>query len=93
MQSDTNKIDMIKKDIDATKNIMMENIELIIDRGDQLETLTEKTTILEKNSKRFSVQSRILHNRLWWKNVKVLVALFLTFGVLLGLFIYVIIKK
>lgn len=49
---------------------MIDNIEKVLERGDRLALLVEKTSTLQGNTIRFRRQSRRFRNTIWWRNVK-----------------------
>lgn len=49
---------------------MIDNIEKVLERGDRLTLLVEKTTNIQGNAVRFRRQSRRYRNTLWWRNFK-----------------------
>lgn len=52
--------------------VMVENIDKVLDRGDRIELLVDKTTTIQDNSFRFKKQSRRLRQSMWIKNAKLL---------------------
>jgi vesicle-associated membrane protein 7 len=51
---------------------MVENIEKILERGDRIELLVDKTSTIQDNTFHFKKQSRRLRQALWMKNAKLL---------------------
>jgi hypothetical protein len=72
-----NKIAEVNEKVEATKNVMKENVQKVIERGDNIETLIEKTDILVQRSDSFRVNTKTLERQIWWKNVKIWVILIL----------------
>ncbi|KAH7546321.1 hypothetical protein FEM48_Zijuj01G0187900 [Ziziphus jujuba var. spinosa] len=54
------------------RSVMIDNIEKVLERGDRLSLLAEKTSTMRGNAVRFKRQSRRLKDTLWWKNVKLM---------------------
>lgn len=52
--------------------MMVENIEMVLDRGSRIELLVDKTAGLQDTSFRFKKQARALKRALWWKNAKLM---------------------
>ncbi|MBA0699867.1 hypothetical protein Goari_001471 [Gossypium aridum] len=52
------------------RNVMIENIDKVLERGDRLELLVDKTANMQGNTFRFRKQTRRLRNTVWWRNVK-----------------------
>lgn len=51
---------------------MVENIEKILDRGDRIELLVDKTATMKDGAFHFKKQSKRLRQALWMKNAKLL---------------------
>jgi len=85
---DPDKISRVQAEIDQTKDIMVANIDVIIERGEKLELLVDKTEHLATNSVTFRNTSRNLQRAMWWKNMK------LTIGVGVGvlIFLYIVVS-
>lgn len=49
---------------------MLDNIERVLDRGDRLTLLVDKTANFQGNALRFKRQSRRYKNSVWWANCK-----------------------
>jgi len=83
--ANSDKLTALQLEIDMTKNIVTENIEKIIERGEHIDMLVERTGQLSNESFQFKNKSTELKSRLWFRNVKiwfligccVLVAIFL----------------
>lgn len=82
------KISTLQTEVDQVKDIMVANIEVLIDRGEKLDLLVDKTEHLSASSVTFRNTSRNLQRVMWWKNMK------LTVGVGLGIivFLYIVIS-
>ncbi|KAL0311760.1 UNVERIFIED_CONTAM: Vesicle-associated membrane protein [Sesamum radiatum] len=52
------------------RNVMIENIDKVLERGDRLELLVDKTANMQGNTFRFRKQARRFRNTVWWRNVK-----------------------
>jgi len=70
-----NKIAEVNEKVEASKQVMKDNVQKVIDRGDNIETLIEKTDILVQRSDSFRVNTKTLERKLWWKNVKMWIIL------------------
>ncbi|KAL2932666.1 hypothetical protein RDABS01_015785, partial [Bienertia sinuspersici] len=55
------------------RTIMVENIEKILERGDRIELLVDKTATMQDSAFHFRKQSKRLRRALWMKNAKLLV--------------------
>ncbi|MBA0857929.1 hypothetical protein Goshw_019208 [Gossypium schwendimanii] len=59
-------------DINIIRTIMVENIEKILERGDRIELLVDKTATMKDGAFHFKKQSKRLRQALWMKNAKLL---------------------
>ncbi|KGN60087.1 vesicle-associated membrane protein 711 [Cucumis sativus] len=69
------RINRLKGEMSQVRNVMIENIDKVLERGDRLELLVDKTTNMQGNTMRFRKQARRFRNTIWWKNVKLMVML------------------
>lgn len=67
------------------KHIMIENIEKVLERGERIELLVDKTDHLSSEAFIFRKEARKLKNKMWWKNVKMIILIVI--GLLLLLYI------
>jgi len=70
MEENSYKIEEIKEQLSDTKGVMLQNIDHILDRGDKIELLIDKTEDMNDQSKQFSRKSRTLRRKMWLKNMK-----------------------
>ena len=68
-------ISNVQENMESVKGIMTENIERVLERGERIDLLVDKTDRLGAGAHDFRVRSRGLKRRMWWKNVKVMVLL------------------
>lgn len=77
----------VQQDIDNVKGIMTENIERVLERGERIDLLVDKTDRLGVGAHDFRVRSRGLKRRMWWKNTKLMVLLIVVIIFLIYLFV------
>ena len=65
-----NKIQVAQDKIDAIKVDMHDNINKVINRGDNIDNLVDKTDELDQHAFTFRKQAQTVHNRLWWQKCK-----------------------
>lgn len=65
----------VQKEIDDVRGIMTENIERVLERGERIDLLVDKTDRLGGSARDFRVRSRGLRRRMWWKNARLMVLL------------------
>eukprot|EP00760_Papus_ankaliazontas_P024294 PhM_4_TR2214/c0_g1_i1/m.33125/K08515/VAMP7; vesicle-associated membrane protein 7 len=63
------KVRHIRAQIDETKQIMVENIERLLDRGDHIDSLVQKTDNLRDEASTFKKSAVTLKRQMWWKKV------------------------
>ncbi|BBN16564.1 vesicle-associated membrane protein 7 [Marchantia polymorpha subsp. ruderalis] len=66
-----NKLSKIKAQVSEVKGIMMDNIEKVLDRGEKIEVLVDKTDNLRTQADNFQRQGRQLRRKMWLQNFKV----------------------
>jgi len=76
-------IGAVRNQIDEVKDIMVQNIEKVLERGEKIELLVDKTDRLSKQAFKFESTSRNLRRTLWWKSVRTIVCLTSVVGLLL----------
>lgn len=76
-----------QREIDSVRGIMTENIERVLERGERIDLLVDKTAGLQTGAREFRVRSRGLRRRMWWKNSKLMALL--VFVVLFLLYLFV----
>ena len=62
--------------LDDVKNVMVANIESILERGEKLELLVDKTEQLQQSSFQFMRSSRKLKNAMWWRRCQIYLLIF-----------------
>ncbi|KAL0330552.1 UNVERIFIED_CONTAM: Vesicle-associated membrane protein [Sesamum radiatum] len=71
------RINRLRGEMSQVRNVMIENIDKVLERGDRLELLVDKTANMQGNTFRFRKQARRFRNTVWWRNVKLTVLHFL----------------
>ncbi|KAG2670714.1 hypothetical protein I3843_14G099000 [Carya illinoinensis] len=80
-------LNRVRGEVSEIRTIMVENIEKILERGDRIELLVDKTSTMQDGAFHFKKQSKRLRQAICMKNAK-LVAL-LTFVIVLLLYIII----
>jgi len=70
--SETDELSKVQSQIDGVKEVMAQNIEKIINRGDKIEMLVQKSEGLNDSALEFQKTSKKLKNHMWWKNIKMM---------------------
>jgi len=69
------RINRVRGEIDEVKSVMVHNIEKVLERGERIELLVDKTENLNQNAFKFKKASTQLKRSMWWKNVKIMIIL------------------
>lgn len=64
------KLSKLKAQITEVKGIMMDNIEKVLDRGEKIELLVDKTENLQFQADSFQRQGRQLRRKMWLQNLQ-----------------------
>jgi len=86
-EKDVDKISAIHAELDDVKNIMQENIEKVVKRGENLQDLELTTQQLEAESGSFRVRATQLKNSIWWGNIRMKIIIGVVILVVIGLII------
>ncbi|KAL9182023.1 hypothetical protein ACHAXT_012366 [Thalassiosira profunda] len=68
--SNVDGLSAVKNQIEDVKGVMVENIEKVLERGEKIELLVDKTDRLNQQAFRFESSSRDLRRAMWWKNAR-----------------------
>ena len=67
---DADVISSVKSRIDATRDVMVENIDRILERGEKIELLVDKTENMQQQAFKFENTSKQLRSALFWRKVR-----------------------
>jgi vesicle-associated membrane protein 7 len=82
----TDKIAKVREEINQVKDVMIKNIDKVLERGEKIELLVDKTEVLDQHAFKFKKTSKKLARAMWWKYVKFTLILV----VILAIVIYII---
>ncbi|XP_045194535.1 vesicle-associated membrane protein 4-like [Mercenaria mercenaria] len=82
------KIGRLRGQVEEVVDVMKDNVTKVIERGDRLEDLQDKSDSLANNSDMFRNRAKALHKTMWWKNCKM--RLIMAFVIILILSIIII---
>jgi len=80
-------LNRLRGEVSEIHTVMVDNIEKILDRGDRISLLVDKTSTMQDSAFHFRKQSKRLRRALWMKNAKLLAVLTVAIVVLLYLLI------
>jgi len=81
------RITRVRGEIDEVKSVMVHSIEKVLERGERIELLVDKTENLNQSAFKFKTGSTQLKHSMWWKNVKLMIIL----GVVIAVVIFFIV--
>ncbi|KAK7355362.1 hypothetical protein VNO80_14617 [Phaseolus coccineus] len=79
-----NKLAKVKAQVSEVKGVMMENIEKVLDRGEKIEMLVDKTDNLRSQAQDFRTQGTKVKRKMWVQNMKIKL---IVFGIVVALFL------
>lgn len=65
------KLAKVKAQVSEVKGVMMDNIEKVLDRGEKIELLVDKTENLRFQAQDFQKKGTDLRRKMWFQNMKV----------------------
>jgi len=83
-------ISRVKSQIDSVKEAMIENIDRILERGEKIELLVDKTDDLNSESFKFVRNTTKLRNHIWYSNLRVYLLIAGVVLVITGIIIFAI---
>eukprot|EP00201_Polytomella_parva_P016893 CAMPEP_0175051354 /NCGR_PEP_ID=MMETSP0052_2-20121109/7749_1 /TAXON_ID=51329 ORGANISM="Polytomella parva, Strain SAG 63-3" /NCGR_SAMPLE_ID=MMETSP0052_2 /ASSEMBLY_ACC=CAM_ASM_000194 /LENGTH=186 /DNA_ID=CAMNT_0016315621 /DNA_START=138 /DNA_END=698 /DNA_ORIENTATION=- len=69
------KVAAIQKKVAEVKDVMVENIEKVLERGEKIEVLVDKTDELRSQAEQFQKKGRLLRTKMWWQNMRMKLAI------------------
>ncbi|CAI9117847.1 OLC1v1019333C2 [Oldenlandia corymbosa var. corymbosa] len=79
-----NRLAKVKAQVSEVKGVMMENIEKVLDRGEKIELLVDKTENLRSQAQDFRTQGTKMKRKMWIQNMKIkLIAFGIVFVIIL----------
>lgn len=67
----TDELARAQNELDQVKNIMVQNVEQILSRGERIELLVDKTDTMANQATAFRRGARTVRRQMWWKNKRV----------------------
>ncbi|KAI8062655.1 synaptobrevin-domain-containing protein [Gongronella butleri] len=81
------KTQQVQQQVDEVVNIMQENIDKVMQRGERLDDLRGKTEDLQSTAGHFRRGANQVRKRMWWKDLKWKIIIGVTILVILGIII------
>ncbi|CAI5783387.1 vesicle-associated membrane protein 8 [Podarcis lilfordi] len=83
----SDKVKNLQNEVEGVKNIMTQNVERMLARGENLDHLRNKTEDLEATSEHFKTTSQKVARKYWWKNAKMIIIICVIVAIILILII------
>ncbi|CAH1436323.1 unnamed protein product [Lactuca virosa] len=83
------KVAKVKAQVSEVKGVMMENIEKVLDRGEKIELLVDKTDNLRNQAQDFKKQGTKMKRKMWFQNMKVKL---IVFGIIIALILIIVLS-
>jgi vesicle-associated membrane protein 7 len=77
----TERIQQVAGEIEEVRQVMCENIEAVLERGEKIELLVDKTENLNHQAFRFRGATRSLRRQMWLQNLKVMLCVAFAVGI------------
>lgn len=71
------EITRAQTELNQVKDIMVQNVEQILSRGERIELLVDKTDVMAGQATAFRRGARSVRRQMWWKNTRILALSFL----------------
>lgn len=68
---EVNQLAKVQAQVSEVKGVMIENIEKVLDRGEKIELLVDKTEDLRSQAQDFRAQGTKLKKKMWLENMKI----------------------
>ncbi|AQL09786.1 Putative vesicle-associated membrane protein family protein [Zea mays] len=81
------KLAKVKAQVTEVKGVMMQNIEKVLDRGEKIELLVDKTEDLRSQAQDFRQQGTKIRRKMWWENMKMKL---IVFGIVVALILLIV---
>ncbi|KAL2926602.1 hypothetical protein RDABS01_029941 [Bienertia sinuspersici] len=84
-----NKLAKVQAQISEVKGVMMDNIEKVLDRGEKIELLVDKTENLRSQAQDFRQQGTQMRRKMWFQNMKIKL---IVLGIILALILIIVLS-
>ncbi|KAK9692164.1 hypothetical protein RND81_09G245100 [Saponaria officinalis] len=84
-----NKLAKVQAQISEVKGVMMENIEKVLDRGEKIELLVDKTENLRSQAQDFRQQGTKIRRSMWLQNMKIKL---IVLGIIIALILIIVLS-
>ncbi|XP_066567611.1 uncharacterized protein LOC136755110 [Amia ocellicauda] len=86
-QTGSQKLEDIQVQVNDVKGILKDNIDKVLDRGEKLDDLIDKTEDLQATADTFQKTATRVSRKMWWKNTKMIIIIVVIVVIILILII------
>lgn len=86
------KIRELQNDVDELTTVMQSNINKVLERGDRMDTLNERSELLTSRANEFRINSRNIKRKFWWQNFRFQLTIGLVIVAIIIIIIYTLSK-
>ncbi|XP_058959110.1 vesicle-associated membrane protein 7B-like [Pocillopora verrucosa] len=84
---ESDQIAKVQKEVNEVKDVMTQNIEKVLERGEKIDVLVGKTEELDHSSQVFHRQAKRLRREMWWKNKKICLILVFVVAIIIAVIV------
>ncbi|CAH3104538.1 unnamed protein product [Pocillopora meandrina] len=84
---ESDQITKVQKEVNEVKDVMTQNIEKVLERGEKIDVLVGKTEELDHSSQVFHRQAKRLRREMWWKNKKICLILVFVIAIIIAVIV------
>ena len=89
----SDKLTRVRQDVEDVKGIMTENIEKVLERGERIDILLDKTEELDYSASTFRTSAVRIRRKMWWQNTKMCLILIVVILIILTIIVLVILSQ
>lgn len=82
------KIKELQDDVNQLTSVMQTNVNKILERGDRMDALNERSELLSSRANEFRINSRSIRRKLWWQNLRFQIIIGIVITMLVVIIIY-----
>ncbi|XP_031131565.1 vesicle-associated membrane protein 721-like [Ipomoea triloba] len=86
---EVSKLSKVKAQVSEVKGVMMENIEKVLDRGEKIELLVDKTENLHNQAQDFRNTGTQIRRKMWLQNMKIKL---IVLGIIIALILIIVLS-
>jgi vesicle-associated membrane protein 7 len=81
-KANNTKLDQIQQEISGVKQVMVQNIDKVLARGEKIELLVDKSANLDHKAQLFQKEAKKVKNVMWWRNVRMWILLLFVLAII-----------